>query len=69
MDYTNPKFNAHHDSKAICEEKIRMAKEKIELFRKEGIELDDDKLERALGRSARSVCEMAEDEDADEDEG
>lgn len=46
MQYLNPKFNAHHDTKEVSEEKLRMVKERLGLFKEEGI--DDEEVERTL---------------------
>ncbi|KAF1364500.1 hypothetical protein EJ07DRAFT_151771 [Lizonia empirigonia] len=64
MHYANLKFNARHDSRVSCEEKIVVVKEKMGLFREEGIELDDDDLERASDREGADHG-MKEDEDED----
>lgn len=58
--------NARQESWVICEQKILVVKEKMELFREEGIELDDEDLERASVREGANH-EMKEDEDENED--
>jgi hypothetical protein len=70
MRYKNPCFNAHHDTEAICEEKIRMVKAKLALFREEGIVLDQGVLDRALGGLGERDygAEDGEEEDDDDDE-
>ncbi|KAJ4352595.1 hypothetical protein N0V95_004100 [Ascochyta clinopodiicola] len=60
MHYANPKHNAHHDTRAICEEKIRIVKEKINLFKEAGIELDDEEFERLTSGSTMSGVEAEE---------
>ncbi|KAH6644712.1 hypothetical protein C7974DRAFT_440254 [Boeremia exigua] len=63
MQYTNPKFNAIHNTPEICAEKLRLVREKLTLFEDEGIELSDEEAARALVRlSVLSVGEEGEDE-------
>ncbi|KAJ4315077.1 hypothetical protein N0V94_006131 [Neodidymelliopsis sp. IMI 364377] len=66
MRYKNPKFNAHHDTETICEEKIRMVKAKLALFMEERIELDQEVLDRALGELGEGDDEEEDDDDDDE---
>ncbi|KAF2624856.1 hypothetical protein BU25DRAFT_493203 [Macroventuria anomochaeta] len=48
MQYANPKFNAHHDAAEVCEEKLRMVREKLQSFREEGIEVSEE-VKKTLG--------------------
>ncbi|KZM20310.1 uncharacterized protein EKO05_0006979 [Ascochyta rabiei] len=61
--YADPKHNAHYDTKTICEDKIRLVRRKISLFKEEGIELSDGEFERLMGKSTGSDLGTEEDDD------
>lgn len=74
MRYANPKFNAHHDTVEVCEQKLRMVREKLALFKEKGIKLSEEEVDKALGVSEdpggveEDEDEDGEDEDGDEEE-
>lgn len=45
--YTNRKFNAHHDTKDVCREKMMMCQEKVTLFEAEGAKASVKDVEKA----------------------
>lgn len=70
IHYSNPVFNAHHDSEEVCKEKIRLVKEAVQSFRDAGIDLGDAEMNEAFGGREDTPDEgdVAEDVDEEEDE-
>ena len=66
IQYHNPKFNTHHDTAEVCLDKIRMVREKLALFKKEGIEVGDEEVEKALGVTGDEEQDDKDDSEDDE---